>query len=89
MIMDMIRGKRVHPITVSWRLYQGNLTEGEGQVQLTSLYYFRLAPFYIEKIISIFNKTSYLIEVNGTEPSPPQLVFPAYTNNKLLWQLSP
>ncbi len=39
---------------------------------------FRSAPFYIENIINLFYKTSYLNEeVNCTEPSP--LVFTAWT----------
>jgi hypothetical protein len=33
---------------------QGSLAEGEDSVQLTSLYYFRLGPFYIENIIYLF-----------------------------------
>ncbi len=50
-------------------LDQGSLTEGEGSVQLTSL--FRLAPFCIENIIYVCYKTSYLKEeVNCTEPFP-------------------
>jgi hypothetical protein len=50
---------------------QGSLTEGKHSVRLTSLYYFRSAPNYIENTIYLFNKTSYLNEeVNLTEPFP-------------------
>ncbi len=45
----------------------GNLTEREGLVQLTSLYYLVwISSFYIENTIYLFNKTSYL---NCTDPS--------------------
>jgi hypothetical protein len=50
-------------------LVQGSLTEGEGSVRLTSSLDQLL--FYIENIINLFYKTSYLNEeVNSTEPSP-------------------
>jgi hypothetical protein len=56
---------------------QGNLTEREGSVQLTSCTeLFRSAPFYVENIVNIFNKTSYLNEeVNCAEP-PPSVSYP-------------
>jgi hypothetical protein len=53
-------------------IIQGSLTEGEGSVQLTSLYQFRSAAFHIENInIYLYYKTRCLNEeVNCTESSP-------------------
>jgi hypothetical protein len=64
-------------ITTLIGLVKETLLKGKAQYSwppCTNL--FRSAPFYIENIIYIFNKTSYLNEeVNCTKPSP-QLAFP-------------
>ncbi len=57
-----------------WSCYilaQGSLTEGEGSVQLTSLYLLVQIAFMLQLLFNFFYKTSYLNEeVNSTEPSP-------------------
>ncbi len=54
-------------------LSQGSLTEGEGSVQLTSL--FRSAVFYIENFIYLFPKQGILIRRSTVLSLPLQLVF--------------
>ncbi len=54
-------------------LCHGSLTEGEGSVQLTSLYFlFEISSLLYWKLyLPFFTRTSYLNEeVNCTEPSP-------------------
>jgi hypothetical protein len=55
---------------VGWN--QGSLAEGKAQYSRPPCTnQFRSAPFYIENIINLYYKTSYLNEgVNCTEPSP-------------------
>jgi hypothetical protein len=56
---------------------RGTLTEGEGSVQLTSLYYlFRLASFEIEHIIYFFTKHASLMRRSTAQSLGLQLVFP-------------
>jgi len=58
---------------MGWMLMQGTLTEGEGSVRLTSRYYLVIsARFYVEYIIHLYYKTSYLHEeiiCTGDSPS--------------------
>jgi hypothetical protein len=64
----MLHNKKVS----NYYMKQGTLTEEEGSVQLTSLYYFRSATFdTANNYLLLFYKTSYLKEeVNCTEPFP-------------------
>jgi hypothetical protein len=67
---------------------QGSLTEGEGSeaVDLLVLTSLDHAAFYIETIVYLFNKTSYLNELNCTEPSP-QLVLALFINQMSVDQM--
>ncbi len=57
------------------KIQQESLNEGEGSVQLTSLYQFKSARFNTENVIYLYHRTSDLNEeVNCTKPSP-QVVF--------------
>ncbi len=72
-ILYILASKTLKHHAVQADLGQGILTEGKHLYSwspCTNL--FRSAPFYIENIIYIFNKISYLNEkVNRAEPPPP------------------
>ncbi len=63
--------KQVSEASLMFENKEGILTEGEGSVQLTSLYKFWNICFAYWNYIFLFYKTTFLKdEVNRTDPSP-------------------
>ncbi len=78
-IADLTSNKRQ-----GWK--QGSLTEGEGSLQLTSLYQLVEQFLFIVKILfTFFTKQATLIRRSTVLSLPPQLVFPGGSVRRILY----